>query len=154
MGITDSGHAALRRGRASLPGQAYLVTFVTWRRRPLFRDRELGTCAARAATDARLWANSRLLAWVLMPDHWHGLLQLGDGDDLSRRVCLLKANIARQVRVLRPDIGPVWAAGFHDSAIRDEARMVHYARYVVLNPVRAGVVARVGDWPFWDAVWL
>jgi hypothetical protein len=28
------------------------------------------------------------------------------------------------------------------------------ARYVILNPVRAGLVQRVGDYPHWDAVWL
>jgi len=28
------------------------------------------------------------------------------------------------------------------------------ARYVIANPVRAGLAERVGDYPFWDAVWL
>jgi hypothetical protein len=28
------------------------------------------------------------------------------------------------------------------------------ARYVVMNPVRAGLVSRVGDYPFWDAAWI
>ncbi|MFV3290267.1 transposase, partial [Pseudomonas sp. NY11955] len=28
------------------------------------------------------------------------------------------------------------------------------ARYIVANPIRAGLVSRVGDYPHWDAVWL
>jgi len=28
------------------------------------------------------------------------------------------------------------------------------ARYIIGNPVRSGLVQRVGDYPFWDAVWL
>ncbi|MBB5859537.1 hypothetical protein GGR69_001194 [Xanthomonas arboricola] len=28
------------------------------------------------------------------------------------------------------------------------------ARYLIANPLRAGLVARVGDYPFWDAIWL
>jgi hypothetical protein len=28
------------------------------------------------------------------------------------------------------------------------------ARYVVANPVRAGLVQRVGQYPHWDAIWL
>jgi len=28
------------------------------------------------------------------------------------------------------------------------------ARYIVMNPKRAGLVERVGDYPHWDAIWL
>jgi len=28
------------------------------------------------------------------------------------------------------------------------------ARYIVANPLRAGLVERLGDYPLWDAVWL
>jgi hypothetical protein len=28
------------------------------------------------------------------------------------------------------------------------------ARYIVANPLRAGLVKRVGDYPLWDAIWL
>jgi REP element-mobilizing transposase RayT len=110
--------------------------------------------AARAITDVRLWEGSRLLAWVLMPDHCHGLGELGRDDRLSSVVQRLKANTARQLRDARPGMGRVWAAGFHDRGIRDEAGLTAAARYLVMNPVRAGLVRRVGDYPFWDAVWV
>ena len=77
------GHLALRRGRVSTPGRIYLVTFATHDREPMFADHDAGRACARAITDPQLWPNSRLLAWVLMPDHWHGLLSLGDNDELS-----------------------------------------------------------------------
>jgi hypothetical protein len=35
-----------------------------------------------------------------------------------------------------------------------EEDLAQIARYVVLNPVRAGLVRRVGDYPHWDAAWL
>jgi len=28
------------------------------------------------------------------------------------------------------------------------------ARYIVANPLRAGLVERIGDYPLWDATWL
>jgi putative transposase len=148
------GHAALRRGRASLPGQVYLVTFATEGRHPLFADPSLATAAARALADPRLWPASRLLCWVLMPDHWHGLLELGRLDSLEVRIGLLKSNTARVVRRQRPEVARVWARGYHDHALRAEESMQAVARYIVLNPVRAGLVRRVGEWPYWDAVWL
>jgi putative transposase len=38
--------------------------------------------------------------------------------------------------------------------LRDEDDVKDWARYIVANPVRAGLVKRVGDYPHWDAVWL
>jgi len=96
----------------------------------------------------------KLLAWVLMPDHWHGLVELGDGVELGQRVGWFKGASAFQLRRLEPAIGRIWADGFHDHALRADEELVECARYIVLNPVRAGLVKRVGDYSFWDAAWL
>jgi REP element-mobilizing transposase RayT len=91
-------HCALRKGRHSLDGQQYLVTFTTWGRWPLFKEPEAAMAACAAIADTRLWRRARLLAWVLMPDHWHGLIEL-DGESLSRTVQRLKTNAARRVNL-------------------------------------------------------
>ena len=148
------GHLALRRGRWSVAGQPYLVTFTTHRRIPRFADAQVAMSACRAIEDPRLWANSRLLAWVLMPDHWHGLLVLGSPDALPSLVGRLKTNTARCVGRTAASTGSVWARGFHDHALRREEALVDAARYVVRNPVVAGLVTRVGEYPYWNATWL
>jgi putative transposase len=48
----------------------------------------------------------------------------------------------------------LWQKGYHDRAIRREEDLLAVARYIVANPLRAGLVKRVGDYPLWDAVWL
>ena len=48
----------------------------------------------------------------------------------------------------------VWQKGFHDHAIRRDEDIKAVARYIIANPLRAGMVDRIGDYPFWDAVWL
>jgi REP element-mobilizing transposase RayT len=149
-----TGYRALRRGRTSLDGQIYLVTFTTFDRRRCFIDHEAARAACRAVTDARLWEHSALLAWVLMPDHWHGIVELGGGQSLARVVNRLKSNVARRVRLEVEGMGRVWADGFHDHAVREQDNLVALARYVVLNPHRAGLVRRIFDYPYWDAVWL
>lgn len=148
------GHAALRRGRVSLPNRVYLVTFTAHQRAPLFSDPDCAMSMARASIDRRLWTSSKLLAWVLMPDHWHGLIELGERDYLPSLVQRLKANTGRHVRQVDARVGRVWGSGYHDRALRAEEQLLDVARYVVMNPVRAGLVRRVGDYPFWDAVWL
>jgi REP element-mobilizing transposase RayT len=147
------GSRALRRGRESLAGQVYLVTFVSAARQRHFVDPMTARACRDALLDARSWSRSRLLAWVLMPDHWHGLIQLGDGDSLSGLVRQLKASSARRVRQAREDIARVWGPGFHDRALRRDDDLVDMARYLVLNPVRAGLVCRCRDYPWWDAIW-
>ena len=148
------GHAALRKGRWSLHGQAYLVTFATVRRARLFEAPAAAMPVCAAIADPRLWRDATLAAWVLMPDHWHGLLILGSCDPLSAVVQRLKANTARCLRVAHPGVPRAWAAGFHDRAVRREETLVEVARYIVRNPVRAGLVRRVGQYPYWDAGWL
>jgi REP element-mobilizing transposase RayT len=147
-------HAALRHGRRSLPGHAYLITSTTWGRKPLFEDFDVACCAAALLADPAHWGPSRPLAWVLMPDHWHALFVLGAGDTLARRVGWLKGESARRLRGCLPRIDRVWATAYHDRALRREEDVQATARYVVMNPVRAGLVTRVGEYPFWDAVWL
>jgi REP element-mobilizing transposase RayT len=151
--LPPSSHR-LRTGRHSRSGQIYLVTFTTAARHRYFLDDELARVACRAIADARLWTVSRLLAWVLMPDHWHGLVELGDEDGLSRRIQALKANSARAVHRAGLQDSKVWAPGFHDRALRTEDDLEDMARYLVLNPVRAGLVARVMEYSYWDAVWI
>ncbi len=148
------GHSALRRGRHRESGRIHLVTFTTRHRNTLFTDFEAGSVAAAALTDPRVWLSGKLLAWVLMPDHWHGLLQLGPLDSLDITIARLKSISAKRInRALRRD-GAVWSRAFHDRALRDESDLLPAARYLVANPLRAGLVERIGDYPFWGAAWL
>lgn len=79
---------ALRNGRYSEPGRAYLLTTVTERRRPVFGDWRIGRLLVselRAAHEAR---QVESLAWVIMPDHLHWLAVLREGtlDAVMRRI--------------------------------------------------------------------
>ena len=148
------GSERLRKNRCSEAGRVYLVTFATSRRSPVFAQWDVARVAAGAFSAPELWRDSRLLCWVLMPDHWHGLVELGRDGNLSSLVRRIKGGSARAINRAVTRSGAVWAAGYHEHALRHAERTVDAARYVVLNPVRAGIVARVGDYPFWDAVWL
>ncbi|NUO74764.1 MAG: transposase [Lysobacter sp.] len=148
------GHAALRHGRWSGPHRMYLLTFTTQGRQALFAHARLAETTCAALLDRRLWARSQLLAWVLMPDHWHGLVTLGPWETLPDLVRRLKCNSARAVRVAAPALPQVWAAAYHDRSIRWEEALIDAARYVVMNPVRAGLVRRVAEYRYWGAVWV
>jgi REP element-mobilizing transposase RayT len=147
-----SGYHALRQGRVSLPGQLYLLTTVAAYRRPLFRDAELARTICRCLHGPRCWGDATLLCWVLMPDHWHGLVKLGPHDDLALVMSRFKSLTAKSVRCTRSTL--VWAPGYHDRALRCDENMRAAARYIVGNPLRAGLVANVLDYPYWDCCWI
>lgn len=152
--IHTSGHRALRKGRISLPGTVYLVTATTFERQALF-GHFAGACVVAATFENRtLLGTNRLLAWVLMPDHAHWLIQLGAGERLEASIGRLKAVSSRNFNCRLGREGKVWAPAFHDRGLRREEDLRRVARYVVANPLRAGLVRRVGDYPFWNAVWL
>ena len=149
-----NGHTALRKGRHSVGGQVYLVTFTTHERTGHFEEWDIAADAAPILTEPSNWQASCLLAWVLMPNHWHGVVRLGEGEVLSSRIGWVKAETSRKLRRTHPALGRVWARSYHDRALRVEDDVVAAGRYVVMNPVRAGLVRRVGDYPFWNAVWF
>ena len=48
----------------------------------------------------------------------------------------------------------IWQRGFHDHALRAEEDIIDAARYIVANPLRAGLCQKIGDYPYWNAQWL
>ena len=50
--------------------------------------------------------------------------------------------------------GPIWQKGYYDHGLRREEDLRTTARYIVANPLRAGIVKRLADYPHWDAIWL
>jgi REP element-mobilizing transposase RayT len=147
-----TGTRALRKGRASLAGQAYLITTVVHARRRLFTDFEVACAASRVLGTADSWGTALCLAWVLMPDHAHFLIELGEGpiSSVMQRVKGLASH------AVGPSVhgGQLWQRGYYEHALRTEESVIDAAGYLVANPLRAGLVERIGDYSFWDAVWL
>lgn len=152
--IHRRGHAALRRGRVSLPNQVYHLTTSTVARTPFFANPLAARTACACFGNPATLGDATMLAWVLMPDHAHWLLQLGETEELESLVSRLKGTSAREVNAVLGRQGAVWQRGFHDRALRSDEDTLVVARYIVANPLRSGLVERVGDYPYWNAAWL
>ena len=148
------GYQRLRTGRKSEVGRLYLLTTIAFQRLPLFADWRCAWSAAAKISAASSWPHADLLCWVLMPDHWHGLVRLLDGGDLPQTMRQVKGSVARSVNLARGRSGLVWEPGFHDRALRREEDLLPAARYIVGNPIRAGLAKSAGGYPYWDASWL
>jgi putative transposase len=145
--------ARLRAGRFSEPQRIYLLTATTENREMLFSDFTVGRIVVAELKAAQQDGLAESLAWVLMPDHLHWLIALQQGS-LSELMRRIKGRSAKRVNALSGRQGKLWQDGFHDRALRREEDVLPAARYIVANPLRAGLVNRVGDYPLWDSVWL
>ena len=142
-----------RRGRVSEPQCIYLLTTRTAQRQRFFLDWHAARSVASALHDAGKSGQVSSLAWVVMPDHFHWLVQLRTGS-LASVMRNVKARAAIYTNRHLGREGRVWQSGYHDRALRREEDLAAVARYIVCNPLRAGLVRQVGDYAFWDAVWL
>ena len=145
----------LRKGRHSEPGRSYFITAVlAEREKSYFVDFFCTRCVVaemRTLNDSGVVVSQ---AWVVMPDHIHWLFQLGDSLPLSVVVKHFKARSALRINRHLNRQGPLWQKAYYDHAIRKEEDLRQIARYIVANPLRAGLVENVGDYPHWDAIWL
>ncbi len=148
------GTHATRRGRLSLSGQIYHVTAVTANRQAHLASFEAASACARTFSASAKAEEAQLLAWVLMPDHVHWLIQLGDNANLASCVNRLKGSSTRSMGTLFDSECVVWQRGYYDHALRKDESVEAVARYIVANPLRAGLVKSVRDYPFWDAILL
>jgi putative transposase len=144
----------LRTGRVSLAGHAYLITAVTDNRQPLFNELIVGRIVVQTLRTPDEEGLCRTLAFVVMPDHVHWLLELTGSQSLDRVVKLFKGRVAAALAKRAGQSIRVWQPSFHDHAVRTNESLVEMARYIIMNPVRAGLVNRIGDYPLWDSIWL
>ena len=80
-------------------------------------------------------------------------MQLQNGS-LGEVVGSVKARCTQAVNQKTGRRGPLWQTGYHDRAIRDGEDLKPFARYIIANPLRAGLVEKMGDYPLWDACWI
>ena len=144
----------LAKGRFSSENQIYFITTVIHKRRKLFVNLELcrNIILQMKRLDDEGYVES--IAWVIMPDHVHWLFTLKTDYDLATVVKKFKGQSARELNKLLGERGTFWQHAYFDHALRNDEDIKKVARYIVANPLRAGLVERIEDYPYWDAVWL
>ncbi len=144
-----SPHAKnLRKGRFSESGRIYLLTMVTVDRKSLFSDFKAARTLVVILRKHEKLDFAKTLCFVIMPDHLHWMMQLGSIRNLSETVQSMKSAVSRKLGK------QVFQKGYYDQAVRRESDIRGLARYVVANPLRAGQVENIRDYPHWDAVWM
>jgi putative transposase len=117
----------LRRGRDAETNRIYLLTTNTFGRKPIFRSFALGRLVVDQFRNAQHQGMANSSAWVVMPDHFHWLVELQQGSlgDLMQKTKSLSTKAVNQFTGRKI---PLWQKGFHDRALRREEDLVKVAR--------------------------
>ncbi len=148
------GHSQLRKGRRSIPNQVYHVSTATHDWRPLFEDFACGRAVVASLRHEHNAGHVESLAFVIMPDHLHWLFSLSGTRSLNICINNIKAFSAKRINKIIGRNGKIWQTGYYDRAIRREEDLEGVARYIVANPLRAGIVRSIRNYPLWYAKWL
>ena len=143
----------LRRGRYSDPNRIYFITSCCDAKAPIFKQPEYAQLVLDQSCREENTGDCKSMAIVVMPDHFHWLLQLGAGRTLQQIVASMKGTTAYKINKLRDQHKRVWQAGFHDRAVRREEHLENLAAYLLRNPVRAGIVSYYDEYPYWLSIW-
>lgn len=138
----------LRNGRFSQQNQIYHITFTTNNRTPIFKDFTKARTLINIIKQSDQLQHTSTLAFVVMPDHIHWLMHLVGSQSLPNVIKTVKSKASVQIG------SPIWQTGYYDHAIRKDEDIQNIARYIIANPIRAGLVTKVGEYPHWDAMWL
>ncbi len=139
-----------RQARIVIPGLPHHVTQRGNRRQKVFFDAEdYAAYLALLAAHCRA-AGVAIWSYCLMPNHIHLIAVPSGRESLRAGIAEAHRRYTRRVNFHEGWRGHLWQERFHSFAM-DEDWLLACARYVALNPVRAGLVTRPEDWPWSSA---
>jgi len=125
----------------------YFLTFCVRDRLPVFKEPEVTKQTLAQFRRTSAIERFAILAYCVMPDHAHLLVEGLCNDSDFRRF----AKMAKQRSgglYARTQHQRLWQEGYYERVLRDEDDAREVARYVINNPVRAGLVKTPTDYPF------
>ncbi len=143
-----------RNARQSLGGIIYHVLNRAHSRVTLFTTSQDYEAFEKVLVEAYERLPIRILAYCLMPNHWHLVLWPEEDGQLSKFLQWLTATHARRWRMNRQSVGVgyVYQDRFKSFPVEDDEHLLIVCRYVERNPLTAKLVRRAEQWR-WSSLW-
>jgi REP element-mobilizing transposase RayT len=133
--------------RIELAGGLYHVTSRGDRREAIYRDDQDRAEWLSIIGEVCSRFNWRCHAYCQMTNHYHFVVETPDSN-LSRGMRQLNGVYTQATNRRHGLVGHLFQGRFKAILVERDAYLLELARYVVLNPVRAGMVPEIGDWPW------
>jgi putative transposase len=124
----------------------YFLTLCTAKRHLWFANADIAEAVLSEIRNSATKHQFAILAYCFMPDHLHLLVEgLTEDADLTRFVKNSKqrSGYAHKQRFDQA----LWQPSWFDRVLREEEQTHDVIRYILLNPVRAGLVVNIADYP-------
>ena len=89
-----------------------------------------------------------VIAYCLMPNHYHFLLRQDGETPLSKFINVLFNAYVQAVNRQQEHSGTLFEGRFRHVCVDQEGYLIHLCRYIHLNPVKAGLVSLPEEWPY------
>ena len=139
-----------RLARVVIPGLPHHVTQRGNRREPVFFGEDDYRAYLDLVSAAAQRSGTAIWAYCLMPNHVHFIMVPADPDGLRRTFAEAHRRYTGRIHARQKWTGHLWQGRFSSTAM-DESHLIAAARYVPMNPVRAGLVVDAQDWPWSSA---
>lgn len=90
----------------------------------------------------------QIIAYCIMPTHFHLVVKQLVKNGISEFMRKSLNSYARYFNTKYKRQGTLWMSRFKNVLLETDEQMLHLTRYLHLNPTTAGLVKRVGDWPY------
>ncbi len=124
----------------------FSITIGTLRRERIFDDSDFGVECVERLRRLCSKLGSKVYAYCLMPDHFHQLLSSSESATVPDLIGQWKS-LCYQARRRRGRAAPFWQRSYFDRALRDHDDLRVASRYILENPVRAGIVVDFHHYP-------
>ena len=137
------------RGRTS--ESTYFVTSSTWEKKHILQSERMAGLLIDVLQNYRAQRKFLLHEFVIMPNHFHLLINPLEGTTLERAMQLIKGGFSFRAKKELGIQGEIWQTSFFDRRIRDAAEYQKYRDYIWQNPVAAGLAGSAEKFPFSSA---
>jgi putative transposase len=143
-----------RRLRCNTGGYAYHALNRAVGRATLFHKDGDYAAFEKALRQAKEWRPVRLLAYCLMPNHWHLVLWPAHDGDVSEFLRWLTVTHTQRYHAHyhTAGTGPVYQGRFKSFPIQEGEHLLTVTRYAERNALRAALARRAQDWR-WSSLW-
>jgi len=144
--------------RVKIEGGTYFLTLVTYKRQKLFSSPHTRELFFEALQHVKHYHPFILLAYCILPDHIHLLIELPEDDinysmrigEIKKRfskIYFAKCGVPNKPQIRKDNQAQIWQNRFWEHYIRDEKDLSQHIDYIHYNPVNHRLVNQTIDWP-------
>ncbi|KPL02186.1 MAG: hypothetical protein AMJ90_06540 [candidate division Zixibacteria bacterium SM23_73_2] len=134
--------------RYYIPNVIYFITAVTYRRKTLFSNKSNLLIFKETFENVKSLHPFFLQAYVILPDHFHLLIQPSPPTNISKILHSLQRNFTLNFKKVKniEDSLKLWQHRFWDHIIRNKKDYNKHFDYIHYNPVKHGLVKKPEEW--------